>query len=96
MYNEKGVYLPGDGVQVDMFDCIKANVINLLESDDDMECAEIVQQIFNWIEGARSRMRDLDKEAEDLRKKSFLLAKEKERLEGMVYALEQQVKVKEQ
>lgn len=95
MYNEKGVYLPGDGVQVDMFDCIKANVFNIVTIDDDLDCSNIMESIFEWIAKLKIRMKDLDQENDELRRRSSFLDKEKQRLEGMVYALEKQVKEKE-
>ena len=97
MYNEKGVYLIGDGKTVDeMLSCIKGNIFNVLvSSTDDYECANIMEAMFEWIEKVRSRANDLLQENKELMKQLTMATKEKERLQGMVYALEKQVKEKE-
>lgn len=64
MYDEKGIYkkfIEGTG-DVNMFDQIKANLFNLVTCDDDLECANIMEALFGYINGLEFKMTDLAKE----------------------------------
>lgn len=91
MYTEKGVYRPGDGVQVSMLESIKANALELVKVEDSLVRAELLHAIFNDVEGLRFRLDELKKESKAFDKRAIKAEREVERLKGMVYALEQKV-----
>ncbi len=68
MYNEDGVWTSGCG-QENMFTSIRANLYNLITSDDDAECINILESILKNLAGIKCQMEELQKERNDYRRR---------------------------
>ena len=66
MYNDAGVYQDEN-----MFNSLKANLFNLMTVDDDLICANIMEDMFHTIEALKIRLKEISDERDMLRRRAI-------------------------